>query len=371
MTATTFIHTSDFQLGMTRWFLKGEAQGRFNDDRESAIMHLGQLAEEVGAQFIVVAGDVFEHNALSREILARATEMFKRLPVPVYVLPGNHDPLVADSVFYRTSADNVHVIADSEPIAVGKGVELVGAPYLSKRANHDLVRQALEPLEPTEGIRIAVGHGQVDSRTSGGDADTIDLEFVEECLDRGVIDYLALGDTHSTASLGKTGRVWFSGSPETTDFKECSTGGGEVDSGNALVVRIAGDDIDIDKRSIGRWTFEALDASVNSTEDVERFLRSLEEYPDKVRTAIKYGLQGTLGIAAHARLQRGLDELEAVFASLRPRERTMDLFLEPSEDELANLDISGYAAEALQELLDNRADPVARDAANLLFRLEG
>jgi DNA repair exonuclease len=182
---------------------------------------------------------------------------------------------------------------------------------------------------------------------------------------------LALGDTHSTASLGKTGRVWFSGSPETTDFKECSTGGGEADSGNALVVRIEGEDIDIDKRSIGRWTFEALDASVNSTEDVERFLRSLEEYPDKVRTAIKYSLQGTLGIAAHARLQRGLDELEAVFASLRPRERTMYLFLEPSEDELANLDISGYAADALQELLDNREDPVARDAANLLFRLEG
>ena len=59
MTATTFIHTSDFQLGMTRWFLKGEAQGRFNDDRESAIMHLGQLAEEVGAEFIVVARYVF------------------------------------------------------------------------------------------------------------------------------------------------------------------------------------------------------------------------------------------------------------------------------------------------------------------------
>jgi len=92
MTVTTFIHTSDFQLGMTRWFLKGEAQGRFNDDREAAIVRLGELAKDTGADFIVVAGDVFEHNALSREILARATEMFKRLPVPVYVLPGNHDP---------------------------------------------------------------------------------------------------------------------------------------------------------------------------------------------------------------------------------------------------------------------------------------
>ena len=44
MTATTFIHTSDFQLGMTRWFLKGEAQGRFNDDREAAIV--GRVTNE-------------------------------------------------------------------------------------------------------------------------------------------------------------------------------------------------------------------------------------------------------------------------------------------------------------------------------------
>ena len=49
----------------------------------------------------------------------------------------------------------------------------------------------------------------------------------------------------------------------------------------------------------------------------------------------------------------------------------MDLYLEPNEEELASLDISGYAAEALHELLDNHEDPVARDAANLLFRLEG
>ena len=115
--------------------------------------------------------------------------------------------------------------------------------------------------------------------------------------------------------------------------------------------------MDVEKRRIGRWTFEALDAAVDSAEDVERFLARLGEYPDKVRTAVKYSLRGTLGVEAHARLQRGLDEYEAVFASLRPRERTMDLYLEPSEEELASLDISGYAAEALHELLDNREDP--------------
>ncbi|MCG7276569.1 metallophosphoesterase family protein [Corynebacterium singulare] len=372
MTAVTFIHTSDFQLGMTRWFLSPSAQSRFDDDREEAVVRLGELASETGAEFIVVAGDVFEHNSLNTSTLLRSKEVLKNLPVPVYLLPGNHDPLVADSIFFNSFADNVHVIADSEPIEVRSGVEIVGAPYLSKRANYDLVRRALEPLEPLDRAsgavaRIAVGHGQVESRAGEAeesDADTIDLTFVEDCLDRGVIDYLALGDTHSTASLGRTGKVWFSGSPETTAFDDR-----ERDSGNALVVRVEGEAVDVEKRSVGRWAFRALDADVNSMDDVERFLAELEEMPGKTRTAVKYSLRGTLGLSAQARLEQGLANLEEVFASLKPRERTMDLHLAPSEDELSELSLSGYAADALSELLEDLENPTARDAANLLFRL--
>ena len=372
MTAVTFIHTSDFQLGMTRWFLSPSAQSRFDDDREEAVVRLGELATETGAEFIVVAGDVFEHNSLNTSTLLRSKEVLKNLPVPVYLLPGNHDPLVADSIFFNSFADNVHVIADSEPIEVRSGVEIVGAPYLSKRANYDLVRRALEPLEPLDRAsgavaRIAVGHGQVESRAGEAeesDADTIDLTFVEDCLDRGVIDYLALGDTHSTASLGRTGKVWFSGSPETTAFDDR-----ERDSGNALVVRVEGEAVDVEKRSVGRWAFRALDADVNSMDDVERFLAELEEMPGKTRTAVKYSLRGTLGLSAQARLEQGLANLEEVFASLKPRERTMDLHLAPSEDELSELSLSGYAADALSELLKDLENPTARDAANLLFRL--
>ena len=369
MAAVTFIHTSDFQLGMTRWFLNPAAQSRFDDDREAAVLRLGELATETGAEFIVVAGDVFEHNSLSTSTLLRAKDMFKRLPVPVYLLPGNHDPLVADSIFFNSFADNVHVIADSEPIEVRPGVEIVGAPYLSKRANYDLVRRALEPLQPAdEGtVRIAVGHGQVESRAGEGedsDADTIDLSFVEECLDKGVIDYLALGDTHSTESLGRTGKVWFSGSPETTAFDDR-----ERDSGNALVVTVEGERVDVAKHHVGRWDFRAIDADVNSLEEVEAFLAGLNAVPEKIRTAVKYSLRGTVGLSAQARLEQGLAELEEVFASLKPRERTMDLHLAPSEEELSELSLSGYAADALAELLEDLDNPTARDAANLLFRL--
>ena len=117
MTHTTFIHTSDLQLGMRRKFLSPEAQSRFDDARLRAVTRIGELAVERGAEFIVVAGDVFEHNSLEPKTLGRALEVLRKLPVPVYLLPGNHDPLVADSILSRTEGiEGVHVLGDSVQI---------------------------------------------------------------------------------------------------------------------------------------------------------------------------------------------------------------------------------------------------------------
>ncbi|APT92791.1 DNA repair exonuclease [Corynebacterium phocae] len=372
----TFIHTSDLQLGMKRWFLEGEAQARFEEARIESIAAVGALAEETGADFIVVAGDVFEHNALSRKTVSRAKEAFQALPVPVYLLPGNHDPLTAGSILEKMAGGHVHVITDATPIAVSPGVEVVGAPYVTKRATHDIVAAALRELEPTEDIRVMVAHGQVSSRSSEKPLDLIDLPTVEQALRDGVIDYLALGDTHSTVCLGNTGAVWFSGAPETTDFHELDGDKGENDSGNALVVTITKEDgratVEVERRVVGRWTFDSIHAHLNSEEDVDTFLERLAKYPDKSRTVIKYGLTGTISLSSQRKLEDGLESWKETFAALNPRERTTELVLEPEPEELKTLGLRGYVHSALEELVeDMEHDPVARDAANLLFRLSG
>lgn len=377
MNSIRFLHTSDLQLGMTRWFLDGEAQARFDEARIRTIDRLGEIASGHDCAFIVIAGDVFEHNSLNQRTTGRAVDALRRLPVPVYLLPGNHDPLVADSIFYRAQGEGIHVITDAEPIQVTAAVELIGAPLTAKRATTDLVRHALEPLAPTDDIRIAVGHGQAESRSNDAAPDQIDLAFVEERLADGTIDYLALGDTHSTRAVGSSRRVWFSGAPETTDFHDLTEGteGGEIDSGNALVVTVEKSsateaNVEVEKVPVGQWTFEALTREVSSLEDVDEFLDTLRAYPHKETTVIKYALRGTLNVTATRRLEAGLEEWRPVFAALYERDRLMDLHLEPGADELTALDISGFASSALAELLDEaEADPAARDAVNLMFRL--
>ena len=77
-----FIHSSDWQLGMTRAFLSKEAAPRFSQARIDAISTLGKLAIEHDASFIIVAGDVFESNQLSWQTLMRTLDALESLPVP-------------------------------------------------------------------------------------------------------------------------------------------------------------------------------------------------------------------------------------------------------------------------------------------------
>ena len=104
---------------------------------------------------------------------------------------------------------------------------------------------------------------------------------------------------------------------------------------------------------------------------MESFLSQLRAYENKDRTVIKYGLTGTLSLTAQRALESGLDELTDIFAALYPRERLMDLVTEPDPDELDNLGLTGFAASALEELVEDMSagDLEARDATNLLFRL--
>src|SRR5512145_2486482 len=123
---------------MKRRYLADEAQARFADARFAAVRRLAALAEEQGCAFAVVCGDVFESNQVDRRTLARALDALAAFRVPVFLLPGNHDPLDGASI-YRQAAfrerapTSLRVLEDARPVPAAPGVELVGAPWRSKR----------------------------------------------------------------------------------------------------------------------------------------------------------------------------------------------------------------------------------------------
>jgi DNA repair exonuclease SbcCD nuclease subunit len=368
-----FIHSSDWQLGMTRAFLSDEASARFSQDRINAISRLGKLATEHDAKFIIVAGDVFESNQLSRQTLIRALDALESLPVPVFLLPGNHDPLDGSSIFltkeFQNAGKHIFVLRDMTPVEVPNcpGVEVVGAPWRTKHPSSDLCRDLADALGPANGVtRIAVAHGQVDTLSPDlSRPDIIDLARAEQAIEEERFHYLGLGDRHSVTEVGSTARIWYSGAPVATAFDE-------VDANKALLVELGTETpCRVEPLDVGAWSFIAEERSMNGTDDLADLDKWLGELPNKECTAVKVGFEGSINLATAAELDELMDTKAELFASLRRRERTTNLAVVPDELDQDSVSLSGYARDTWDELLmmSRQGNPVAQDALRLMYRL--
>ncbi len=368
-----FIHTSDWQLGMTRAFLSPEAASRFSQARIDAISTLGKLAKAHKAQFIIVAGDVFESNQLSKQTLMRTLDALKSVQVPVFLLPGNHDPLDAASIFatkeFQNTSDHITVLTDMVPVSVPgvAGVEVVGAPWRTKHPSSDLCQELAESLAPVSDIiRVAVAHGQVDTLSPDTSRpEVIDLARVEQAIEAKKFHYLGLGDRHSVTEVGGTGRVRYSGAPVATAFDE-------VDPNKALLVELVlGGDCAVEPLDVGNWTFIAKQQAMNGAEDIAQFEQWLNDVPNKECTIVKVGFEGSINLATAAALDELMESRAEIFASLRRRDRTTDLAVVPDEFDQDSVSLSGYARDTWDELLAlaQKDDPVAQDALRLFYRL--
>ncbi len=74
-----FLHTSDWQLGMTRHLFAEGAQERYSQSRFDAIRRMGQIARDEKCQFMLVCSDAFESNQVDRKTVARALEALSGL----------------------------------------------------------------------------------------------------------------------------------------------------------------------------------------------------------------------------------------------------------------------------------------------------
>jgi DNA repair exonuclease SbcCD nuclease subunit len=374
-----FVHTADWQLGMVRHFLAGDAQPRYSAARRDAVAGLGALAADAGAEFVVVAGDVFEHNQLAPQVISQSLEAMRTIGIPVFLLPGNHDPLDASSVYtsalFQTECpDNVVVLDCAGVHDVRPGLQIVAAPWRSKAPTADLTAPVLDALTADpDTTRILAAHGGVDVLDPDpANPALIRLAAVDDALARGVIHYVALGDKHSLTQVGSTGRVWYSGSPEVTNFDDV-----EPDPGHVLVVDV--DDthrtVTVDARRVGRWRFFTLHRQVDSSRDIADLDLNLDQLTDKDRTVVRLGLTGSLTVTDRAALDTCLDKYARVFAGLDCWHSHTDLAVIPTDGEFTDLGLGGFAADAVEELVatartgDADTADDAQAALALLLRL--
>lgn len=346
-----FIHTSDWQLGMTRHYLNADAQARFTGDRIRTVRRILELAHQRECDFVVVAGDVFEHPHLSRQDIGRALEAMNAHPVPVYLLPGNHDPLGTGSLWSSTALQDrlpQHVVVlDRVGVwPVRDGVEIVAAPWSSKRPDVDPVAGCLQTLVPDGTLRIVVGHGMIeDLEPDATSAVTVRRGPLESAAAVGNIHYVALGDRHIRWPTDGQGIIHYSGSHETTSFRD--PGCGQV-----LEVELAaGQPLRVLPHTVGTWQHVVVERALNTAADIDQLATDLDALTPKENIIVKTAFTGALTVSEHAMLDEVIDQRSEIFASIQQWDRHTDLAVVPDDEELKQAQWGGYIQQTLEELL--------------------
>ena len=343
--------------------------GLLQEARLSAIERLGKLAVEQGAGHILVAGDVYDMEALTPRSLNQPLERMRNFEsVRWHLLPGNHDPHrpngLWDQLLRKGVPDNVRIHVEPEPAVFDQeGLAILPAPLFYRRTLQDPTSYMDEVDLPEGLVRIGLAHGTI---TGFGSDDKDVPNFIDPSRPKSAgIAYLAMGDWHGQKQIND--RVWYSGTPETDAFDV-------IGGGRALVVEVDAPEAIPNVQSVdtGYYSWITVSEQVNSRNDIDSLVTKLREIGDDLtRILIRLSVEGAISLQDRQYFEeRIVESVSAAFRYLRLDDR--QLYSSPSEDDLDQIDRGGFvraAADVLKSKSENESDPEHEVAAAALQRL--
>jgi DNA repair exonuclease SbcCD nuclease subunit len=205
------IHSSDLHVDH-------EYTARMHEgDGTAGLACVLDAAGAMAADLVILAGDTFECHRLPGELIERAATVIARARMPVVMLPGNHDPAVAEAVYHHRAlagVANLHVLGVANDAAVvfeALDLEIWGRPHLDYR---DMIPfETVLPRRTRWQIATAHGHYVPEPDRSTrlrpswliGDAE----------LAATGADYVALGHWNRAVKVGGGATAaYYCGSPE-------------------------------------------------------------------------------------------------------------------------------------------------------------
>jgi DNA repair exonuclease SbcCD nuclease subunit len=314
---------------------------------------------------VLVAGDVFDDNAVSDQTLRRTLEAMRGFAGPWVLLPGNHDAALAESVWTRMRRlgllpDNVHLALEAEPLLLCSGrLAVLPAPLRRRREADDLTAWYDAAETPEGAVRVGLAHGSVDNRLP---AEAVTGNPIADTrADSAGLDYLALGDWHGTLEIAP--RTWYAGTPETDRFRG-------NDSGHVLEVALPGPGAapEITRHATSHYRWHRLEATLSGEDDLAALddrLAGLGEPWE--RQVVQLGLSGTPGLGLRSALGDVLARWDARFQYLRVDDG--ELTVAAADGDLAPLRAAGFVGAAVERLIAarERGEPWADDALQRLY----
>jgi hypothetical protein len=390
-----FVHTSDWQLGKPFAGIADPLKrARVQQERIEAVRRIGEVARAWGAEFVLVAGDVFDSPSPTNGTVVAALSAIASIGVPVFAIPGNHDPGAAGSVweqpFFLTErarlAPNLTVLLARAPVELDHAV-ILPCPLMRRHEPEDPTAwiRHLDWDQVSDKPRIVLAHGSTTNFVSGHlpqlDADEQALESATVArgtianhislarLPMSAIDYVALGDWHGSMKVGE--KAMYSGTHEPDRYPKNGQTAGHV---AVVSVSRGGSSPTEELAPTGRlrWFTGAVTLDDSGALLLDEWLNTTTRETGFDTCLVRARVSGSVTLAGRA-------ALDAVKASWAARLLRCDIddnvTLIPSAEELRALAerpcdpiTANVAAELAQRLAAGAAadSPVVREALHIL-----
>lgn len=254
----TILHTADWHVGLTFKQFKDEDANKLSRARLRVVDDILYRAEQYNVDAVLCAGDLFDRPDPRPETWQCLLESFTRRKCwsrPVVLLPGNHDPLIDNSVYstnheFRKSLPKWVEVVDREDFRLEVADEAViyASPCCSKALDRDLALSLPSRADGDKRVRIGMVHGS----TWDMEGYATNFPVSRDAAEKRGLDYLALGDWHGFREMppGAMAPIVYPSTPEPTKF-------GEEDPGYVALVSFPRHGLrpTIQRERVARWTW--------------------------------------------------------------------------------------------------------------------
>ncbi|QCP47871.1 DNA repair exonuclease [Trinickia violacea] len=362
------LHTADWQIGTQFGQFTPEEAAHLTEARFETVRNIASLATGRGVDAVVVAGDVFDQQTVSETLIRKLFAALSGYAGPWYLLPGNHDAALAESVWTRAQRvgcvpSNAHLLLEPGATLLHElKAALLCAP-LTQRNTYEDTTAFFDNVETPEGyLRIGLAHGSV----TGILQEEVDSKnpIAPTRAQTARLDYLALGDWHGEYRVNE--RICYSGTHEQDRFRS-------NEPGYVLEVELPAPGVEpiVQRTRVGKYQWHLLKPPLNVSSDVAQLRTQLEALGEK--DILRIEVTGALALADAEAVNVLIEETRARVRALRSS--TNGIKVLPTEDDLAALGAqSGYLARVVERLRALQGDAtqaaVASEALLMLARFQ-
>ena len=290
------------------------------EELRAALRRIVDLALQLDVDAVTVGGDLYEHERAGPDTGNFIAGEFARLaPRRVLIGPGNHDPYVPDSLYWRLDwPPNVHIFQTMswEPVELSDTVTVWGAGHRGPA-----IRDNLLAALSVDGSRTNIALLHASDISAVPEGKPAHCPFTGEDIERSGLDFALLGHYHELRLRPQESpRYAYPGSPEPLDFSE---------AGDHYVLLLTADPqgVSCEPRKVNEVIYQATAIDItgmSTSEAIRKAICSLAEDEAAARAIMRVTLTG--------QPESDLDlDLNALLQSTHDRFRYLDPIIDKTD----------------------------------------